>query len=216
MQKSESPDHPFRAYHQARKRTAIWRALAFAAALAAAVALTSGIQGARTPLASAATAGHSPSAGATATTMIPATTAFPQPVEVSATLVAPGPQLVSPPSTGHHGWSIVIDATGYQTEIDRCLWVRMQLGAVAPIVGAHNYCGGSIVLDMRAGDTVVLSGMGLDGTYVVTAGRDAHAGDSAAIATAQLAADVILQTCYWHSNGRERLIALTKLSAPAA
>ncbi|HEY2642171.1 MAG TPA: hypothetical protein VGI56_00320 [Galbitalea sp.] len=40
---------------------------------------------------------------------------------------------VSPPSVTR----IVVTATGYQHEIDECQWVRMDLDAQAPIVGAH-------------------------------------------------------------------------------
>lgn len=109
------------------------------------------------------------------------------------------------------GWRIDIDTTGHQAEIDACLWVRMDLQAVAPLVGAHNYCGGEIVLGMTVGETVTLTGTSLDGVYTVVESRDAFAGDSAAAATEGLVADVILQTCYWHSNGRERLLALQRV-----
>ena len=125
---------------------------------------------------------------------------------------AAAPVATAPPlaTTGGSTWSITIGATGYQTEIDQCQWVRMELGASAPIVGAHNYCGGGIVLDMQLGDTVTLTGTGLGGTYRVTDSRDAHAGDHADAATAGLVADVILQTCYFTPDGRERLVALTR------
>jgi hypothetical protein len=103
---------------------------------------------------------------------------------------------------------IPITASGYQTELDACQWVRMDLGAAAPIVGAHRGCGGSVVLDLRVGDPVLLHGQGLDGGYVVTDARDAHAGDPAAAATSGLRAAVILQTCYPGGTGRVRLLAL--------
>ena len=105
-------------------------------------------------------------------------------------------------------YSIAIDTTGYQAELDACDWVRMDLAAAAPIVGAHNYCGGDIVLGMQAGDTVVLSGQGLDGTYVVTEIRDAVAGGSASRATAGMAVAAILQTCYWGVGDAVRLVGL--------
>ncbi len=116
----------------------------------------------------------------------------------------------STPTASAGRWAIAIDTTGYQDELDQCLWVRMDLGAAAPIVGAHNNCGGSIVLDMHIGDTVTLVGAALDGTYVVFDSRDAHAGDEAAEATAGWNAAVILQTCYWNSGGEERLLALQR------
>lgn len=115
------------------------------------------------------------------------------------------------PTTGPASWSITIDTVGYQAEIDQCLWVRMNLGTVAPIVGAHNYCGGADVLEMAIGDSVTLAGTGLDGLYLVTDSRDAHAGDNAAQATAGLVAAVILQSCYWSNDGTERLVALTRV-----
>jgi hypothetical protein len=102
----------------------------------------------------------------------------------------------------------VITATGYQHEIDECQWVRMDLDAEAPIVGAHTQCGGSAVLSMRSGDVVELVGEGLDGEYVVSDGRDAHAGDNAATATDGMLVQVILQTCYPGAGGRERLVGL--------
>jgi sortase (surface protein transpeptidase) len=61
---------------------------------------------------------------------------------------------------------------------------------------------------MRSGDLVELSGQGLDGRYVVTDGRDAHAGEDAFTATSDMDAQVILQTCYPGTGGRERLIGL--------
>ena len=87
----------------------------------------------------------------------------------------------------------------------------MDLSAIAPIVGAHNYCGGGIVLEMAEGDTVTLTGTQLDGAYRVTGEREAHAGDNAATATEGLVADVILQTCHWNSGGRERLLSLVRV-----
>ncbi len=103
---------------------------------------------------------------------------------------------------------ITITATGYQHELDQCQWVRMDIGAEAPIVGAHTRCGGSVVLSMHTGEVVDLRGQGLDGRYVVTDGLDAHAGDDASVATTGMNATVILQTCYPVSDGRERLVGL--------
>lgn len=109
-------------------------------------------------------------------------------------------------------WNIDIATAGYQTELDACLWVRMDLGAAAPIVGAHNYCGGSIVLDMAIGDTVTLRGTSLDGEYTVEESRDARAGDNAAAVTEGMAVDAILQTCYVNSSGKARLLGLVRVS----
>jgi hypothetical protein len=86
----------------------------------------------------------------------------------------------------------------------------MDLGAVAPIVGAHTRCGGAAVLTLATGARVELQGQGLDGGFVVADARDAHAGDDAAEATAGLAADVILQSCYPGASGRVRLVALVR------
>ena len=114
-----------------------------------------------------------------------------------------------PATAGPASWSIAIDTRGYQAEIDQCLWVRMDLGGQAPIVGAHNYCGGGDVLEMSLGDSVTLAGTGLDGTYLVTDARDARAGDTAATAIAGMVGRVILQTCYWADDGTVRLVGLT-------
>lgn len=110
-------------------------------------------------------------------------------------------------------WSIGISAFGWQNELDACQWVLMDMAAEVPlpIVGAHNYCGGGIVLEMQVGDTVTLGGYGYDGTYVVTGDRDASAGGSAAEAVSGMDADVVLQTCYWDDDGTERLVSLRRV-----
>ena len=110
-------------------------------------------------------------------------------------------------------WSIGITAFGWQDELDACQWVLMDMVAEVPlpIVAAHNYCGGDIVLSMAVGDTVTLSGYGFDGTYVVTSAKDAWAGDDAAVAISGMAGEVILQTCYWVNDGTERLVGLERV-----
>lgn len=105
---------------------------------------------------------------------------------------------------------ITVDTRGFQAELDRCEWVRMDVGAVAPIVGAHNFCHGDVILDLAAGDLVHVAGTDLDGDYQVTGSRDAHAGDDAATATAGLRADLLLQTCYWDDSGL-RLVTLRRV-----
>ena len=113
------------------------------------------------------------------------------------------------PSTGPASWAIAVDTRGYQDEIDECLWVRMDLGGQAPIVGAHNYCGGGVVLEMEYGDVVTITGTGLDGRYLVSDARDARAGDIAATAIKGMVGILILQTCYWSDDGTVRLVGLT-------
>jgi hypothetical protein len=126
---------------------------------------------------------------------------------------APTPE-PAPPSTLAHtspdAVAITVTASGYQAELDACQWVRMDLGAIAPIVGAHTRCGGSVVLAMQPGDVVDLRGQGLDGTYRVSSTREAHAGDPAGAATAGMAADVLLQTCFPSGDGRVRLVGVTR------
>jgi len=118
------------------------------------------------------------------------------------------------PATDPASWTISIDTRGYQQEIDECLWVRMDLGGHAPIVGAHNYCGGRVVLEMDLGDVVTLAGTELDGTYLVSDARDARAGDIAETAIEGMAGHVILQTCYWGNGSDVRLVGLTLVPAP--
>ena len=113
------------------------------------------------------------------------------------------------PTTGPDSWAIAVDTRGYQAEIDECLWVRMDLGGQAPIVGAHNYCGGGVVLEMDLGDVVAMTGTELDGRYVVSDARDARAGDTAATAIKGMVGSLILQTCYWSDDGTVRLVGLT-------
>ncbi|CAD5990697.1 hypothetical protein [Agreia sp. COWG] len=108
-------------------------------------------------------------------------------------------------------YTIAVTARGYQKELDACQWVRMDLGAAAPIVGAHNFCHGDVVLAMAVGDVVTVTGTSLDGDYQVTGSRDARAGDDAAKATAGLTGDLIFQTCYWESARGLRLVTAVKV-----
>ncbi len=112
--------------------------------------------------------------------------------------------------SGQQHVNIDVDTRGFQDELDRCLWVRMDVGASAPIVGAHNFCEGDVVLGLTVGDLVSIGGTDLDGDYQVTGDRTAHAGDDAATATSGLTADLLLQTCYWDDSGL-RLVALRRV-----
>ena len=129
------------------------------------------------------------------------------------TLSLPVEQPAALPQPVVPSWSIGITAFGWQQELDACQWVLMDMVAEVPlpIVAAHNYCGGDIVLDMALGDTVTLGGYGFDGTYVVTSAKDAWAGDDAAVAISGMAGEVILQTCYWVNDGTERLVGLQRV-----
>lgn len=216
---------PFRDYHRARW----WVSFARLAAVATVVATALGLIFLVPP------ATPTEARASTVVAAAPVDLASDTPVEASTGSIpsnpsptSPGPAATSPSSpeptsttspavsatdsalaaTGPASWSIDIDTTGYQDEIDECLWVRMDLGGHAPFVGAHNYCGGDVVLDMQPGDRVSLAGAGLDGAYVVTDDRDARAGDVAAAAIAGMTADVILQTCYWGRTGSVRLVGL--------
>jgi len=140
------------------------------------------------------------------------TTPAPQPTVLAALAPPEVLLLIAEPDVRQRSWSIDIDTVGYQAEIDACLWVRMDLGAAAPIVGAHNYCGGSIVLEMAIGDTVTLTGTSLDGIYTVEESRDGRAGENAATVTEGMAVDAILQTCYVNSSGKARLLGLVRVS----
>lgn len=211
---------PFRDYHRARWWVSFARIAAVATVTATVVGLVSLVPPAPPPEARASTSAVAPvdlaadaplGAPADSTSTPPAATgpgsAGPEPT-TSATTPAAAPIEQTLAATGGNSWSIDIDTTGYQDEIDQCLWVRMDLGGQAPFVGAHNYCGGDVVLDMKPGDRVNLAGAGLDGTYVVTDERDARAGDIAAAAIAGMVAEVVLQTCYWGRTGSVRLVGL--------
>lgn len=134
----------------------------------------------------------------------PVATPTPTPVATPAPSSASVPAVPAKPAIT----LITITATGYQAQLDECQWVRMDLDAVGPIVGAHTQCGGAVVLTLRAGQLVQLRGQGLDGLYVVTDSRDAHAGDDAQTATAGMQATVVLQTCFPGGDGRELLVGL--------
>ena len=214
-------DDPFREVHRARARVVVTRLVVAATTLAvgaglvsfadvappspvgavSASALTAPIEPRPTP----APVDRAPVDDVLEPSTIPS-------VPAAATVEQPAPPspVVAVPA-GPASWSINIDTIGYQAEIDQCLWVRMNLGGDAPIVGAHNYCGGSIVLEMALGDEVAVAGAELDAVYVVTDARDARAGDSAPAAIDGMVADVVLQTCYWGGAGRVRLVGVTRV-----
>jgi hypothetical protein len=127
------------------------------------------------------------------------------------TETAAAPEEPSAPAAS--SWQIGISAFGWQAELDACQWVLMDMVASVPlpIVAAHNYCGGGIVLEMQPGDTVTLGGYGYDGVYVVTGSRDAWSGGDAAVAVSGMDGDVVLQTCYWDDDGTERLVSLRRI-----
>ncbi|HPU02636.1 MAG TPA: hypothetical protein PLY47_01970, partial [Rhodoglobus sp.] len=140
--------------------------------------------------------------------------AAPAPPDVPTTSVVLAPRMASPVAERRAPvieWTITVDTIGYQDALDACLWTRMDFDGVVPIVGAHNFCGGDIVLDMNVGEIVHLVGAGVDGTYVVTGDRQVYPGDDAIEATAGLDSPVLLQTCYWDVDQGMRLVALSQL-----
>ena len=211
---SDATPDPFAAYHRAGRRMTLARVIpAVIAALAIGIGLGY-VAGAAPAAPPAAMEQDSPAqaVGPAPDAVGPPTVAaqLPQPSAPGDAPQPAAPALPTLATTGQAEWSISIDTTGYQAEIDQCLWVRMDLGVHAPVVGKHNYCGGDVVLAMAIGDTVTLAGVGLDGTYTVVATRDAQAGDYAKVATDGLGGSVILQTCYWGNTGAERLVALDR------
>lgn len=131
---------------------------------------------------------------------------------VASTAVVPAvPLQAATPVAPTPLYSIAVTARGHQAELDACQWVRMDVGAIAPIVGAHNFCHGDEVLAMAVGDIVTVTGTDLDGDYQVTGSRDARAGDNAAVATEGLSGDIIFQTCYWEDAKGLRLVTAVKV-----
>jgi hypothetical protein len=230
---AERVDDPFAAVHRSARRRRALVTTVVALGLAAAIATTWVLPGhAATPLAPVAAAmgdaAEPPAASAPvreatepslpagpptvaeAASASPAVlaSAAPVPPPTGAEGVVPPPEEV-PAESGLpiERYDVHVDTSGYQAELDRCLWVRMDIGATAPIIGAHNTCGGDVVLDMQIGDSVRLSGEGVDGSYVVVGARDARRGQNAFDATEGMSAAVILQTCHWEGDG-VRLLAL--------
>jgi len=218
-----STDDPFAAVHRAaRRRTAAvgaalvigvgtlvavaWAVPSVAAPRAAVVAAAPATADAAAP-----TPVDTPALAPSAAGEVPAPAASSPPATIPEGAADAVPPVAEPPSVpapaGPASYDLHVDASGYQAELDRCLWVRMDVGAVSPIVGAHNNCGGDVILAMNPGDRVTLAGEGVDGVYVVGESRDAHKGDDAATATAGMSATVILQTCYWEGTG-VRLVPL--------
>lgn len=202
--------HPdFAAYHRARRRAVLPGRIALV--LVAALLVGAAVWGISTrPAPVAANAASTSSevlAGApTDGTVAPEPSAAPAVPTEESGAPAPAPGEPRAPLSV----AIGVTARGHQAELDLCQWVRMDIGAIAPIVGAHNYCRGDVVLDLLPGDLVALSGTDLDGDYQVTGSRDAKAGDDPAAATAGLAADLLLQTCYWGDTGL-RLVTLRRV-----
>jgi hypothetical protein len=209
--------HPdFAAYHRARRRAVLPGriALVLVGALLVAAA-TWGIVTRPLPVSAAAASASGDSFGVLAGAPAGGAPAGAVPEPPAADLpVAPVGEVAPVPAPGEPRapLSVAIDVTarGHQAELDLCQWVRMDIGAVAPIVGAHNYCRGDVVLDLLPGDLVALTGTELDGDYQVVGSRDAQAGDDPATATAGLAADLLLQTCYWGDAGL-RLVTLRRV-----
>lgn len=205
----------FRAFHRRRLLvTSLTRIAVVGSAAALVIGLLQVVAAAPEPGADVVSAAEAQIPGAPVNA---AQETLPQPTSTT-TAVPQAPELLPVTADGEpaasllRSWAIDVDTVGYQTELDACLWVRMDLGAAAPIVGAHNFCGGGVVLEMGKGDSVTLTGTSLDGVYEVVDARDAFAGDYAAEATEGMTADVILQTCYWGNDGRALLIALVRSS----
>ena len=196
----EDPRSPFVAYHRARALSVLTRVLGIG--VPSALVVTGLIVAGSFGVAHAVPVPSDRLVAITAPTATP--TPSPAPAVPQKREVAVTPIVAARPAVTR----ITITAAGYQKQLDECQWVRMDIGAIAPIVGAHTSCGGSPVLTLRPGQVVQLGGEGLDGRYVVTGGRDAHSGDDAFTATEGLDASVILQTCYPGTGGRVRLIAL--------
>jgi hypothetical protein len=188
----------------------------------AATALSLAVIWAAAPTPLSAKSVTSVAAGSSSTKVVGEPPTLALPIEAPATVeptveavVEPAVEVVAEPLPAQAAsWSIGITSFGWQTELDACQWVLMDMTADVPlpIVAAHNYCGGGIVLEMGVGDTVTLSGYGLDGTYAVVGDRDAWAGSNAAEAIAGMAGDVVLQTCYWDDDGTERLVSLQRVA----
>jgi hypothetical protein len=220
-------DTPLARFHRQRRRELVLRRVPLALLAVAAGGAMSWVfvtQPSNGPAASAvAPATHEASAGAPSGTLLagpapevatpdPPPDADPRdlPPDAAPSDAAPGGAASDPAPRAQQSFSIAVATRGFQTELDRCEWVRMDVGAVAPIVGAHNFCDGDVVLAMNVGDLVAVTGTDLDGDYQVTGSRDAHAGDDAAAATSGLTADLLLQTCYW-TGGALRLVTLRRV-----
>lgn len=214
-----STDDPFAAVHRAARRRAAAVAATLVIAVGGLVAVAWAVPSVAAPAPAAVEAVPAavPVAPLETATVEQQPAPEPAPAEVASPGTIPqGAADAAPPAAapapvpapaGPATYDLRVDASGYQTELDRCLWVRMDVGAVSPIVGAHNTCGGDVILAMNPGDRVTLAGEGVDGVYVVGESRDAHKGDDAATATAGMSATVILQTCYWEGTG-VRLVPL--------
>ena len=210
--------HPdFAAYHRARRRAVLPGRIALVAVTIAVLAgVTWGVVTRPVPVSAASASAGEMLAGAPTGVVsgvapgetTPATGAPPVVPEIAAgEPITPGAPAAPRPQLHE---TIAVTARGHQAELDACQWVRMDIGAVAPIVGAHTYCEGDVVLELRPGDLVTIQGTDLDGDYQVSGGLDAHAGDDPAAATAGLTADLLLQTCYWDQDAL-RLVTLRRV-----
>lgn len=125
----------------------------------------------------------------------------------------PGPVAAAPAPA----WKTYVSNSGSQATIDLCAGGLTSFRAedghayfAVPYLAIHNNCGGSPILKLSAGDLVVISGGGVDGTYKVVDSRDVSQG-STSDAVAGLGGDVYLQTCYFNSTTM-RIVGATKVS----
>lgn len=108
------------------------------------------------------------------------------------------------PITQNHRYRFHVPLAGHQAAVDRCAgFVWESFGVHGRVVSAHNTCGGDVILRLRVGDLVTLTGHG-DGTYRVTQVKAVPKHSS----TSVLEGHTWMQTCYFDRPAL-RLVRLT-------
>ncbi|SDD29686.1 Putative peptidoglycan binding domain-containing protein [Sanguibacter gelidistatuariae] len=136
----------------------------------------------------------------------------------AATPAAPAQAALAPAAAAAApAWTTYVANSGGQATIDLCAGgltaFRGDDGHAffsVPYLTIHNNCGGAPILKLSTGDTVVITGGGVDGTYQVVDSRDVSQG-STTDAVEGVAGDILLQTCYFNSTTM-RVVGATKVS----
>ena len=120
----------------------------------------------------------------------------------------------APPSPA---WTTYVANSGGQSTVDLCAggltaYSDADGGAFysVPYLAIHNNCGGAPILQLSAGDSVLITGGGTAGTYEVVDSRDVTQG-ATTDALAGMAGDILLQTCYFNSTTM-RVVGAVKIT----
>lgn len=127
------------------------------------------------------------------------------------------PAAAAPAQAPAAAWTTYVANSGGQSVVDQCAggltaYTASDGGAFfsVPYLAIHNTCGGAPILRLSVGETVVITSGGSAGTYQVVDSRDVVQG-ATTDAVADVAGDILLQTCYFNSTTM-RVVGAVKVS----